>query len=29
LTLVAGMAALMMQPAMLHSVHELLEDLIR
>jgi hypothetical protein len=29
LTLAAGMAGLMMQPAMLHSVHELLEDLIR
>jgi hypothetical protein len=29
LTLAAGMAGIMLQPAMFHSVHELLEDLIR
>jgi Zn-dependent protease with chaperone function len=29
LTLAAGMAGVMLQPAMFHSVHELLEDLIR
>ena len=29
LTLAAGLAGLMLQPATLHSVHELLEDLIR